>query len=239
MLMTKNRGFVPLSKEVIALIDENRDDLDRCEFIEVCINEYFESLAGENEGTKELDKGSKGEADDRVLITLSKELVELIDESRDDLSRWEFIELCIKDYSENLKNRIEVGEETKRMDETVEKLEEKTDRYVQIAGKNKEMPWKGTFEILWIGAVLSYGAGDVLSSYLAFGKAWVVEGNPVLNYLLGGNIYAFIPFKIAILLSLFLISYYYLQSKFASIFIPSMLILIGIVISIKNLLFFI
>jgi|GEM_PF-3222289 len=221
--MTKNRGFVPLSKEVIALIDENRDDLDRCEFIEVCINEYFESLAGENEGTKEPDKGRKGEIDDRVLMTLSKELVELIDESRDDLSRWEFIELCIKDYSESLKNRTE----------------EKTDRYVQIAGKNKEMPWKGTFEILWIGAVLSYGAGDVLSSYLAFGKAWVVEGNPVLNYLLGGNIYAFIPFKIAILLSLFLISYYYLQSKFASIFIPSMLILVGIVISIKNILFII
>lgn len=237
--MAKNRAFVPLSKEVIALIDENRDDLDRCEFIEFCINEYFESLTRENEGTKELDKRSKRGTEDRALITLSKDLVELIDENRDDLSRWEFIELCIKDYSESLKNRTYIGEETKRIDEAVETLEGKTYRYVQIEGKNKETPWKGTFEILWIGAILSYGAGDVLSSYLAFGKAWVVEGNPVLNYLLGGNIYAFIPFKIAILLSLFLISYYYLQSKFASIFIPSMLILIGIVISIKNLLFLI
>lgn len=209
--------LIPLSNEVVALIDENRDDLSRYKFIELCMNEYFESFTDEKEEeAEEMTIAGKRAENDRVLVPLSKETVVLIDQNRDDLSRWEFIGLCMNRYLER--------KEEKKADSAI--AEKKTNKPLQV-------PWKSRFNIMWLGAFFSYGIGDVLSSYLA-GRGRAVEGNPVLDYLFGDNVYAIILFKVAVLLSLFLISYYYLENKFTALFIPSVLIFIGIVISLKN-----
>ncbi len=203
--------LIPLSKEVVALIDENRDDLSRYKFIELCMDEYFESFADEKEEEAEdMTISEKRATNDRVLVPLSKETVALIDRNRDDLSRWKFIELCMNRYLESIEE-TKIGITTK---------------------KPLQVPWKRRFNILWLGAFFSYGAGDVFSSYLA-SRARAIEGNPILN-LFGDNVYALILFKVAVLLSLFLISYYYLENKFTSLFIPSVVIFIGIIISLKN-----
>ncbi len=222
--------LIPISKEIAALIDKNRDDLSRSEFIELYIKEYFENIAEEkNEKNKDV---LEEQTDDRVLVPLSKEIVELIDENRDDLSRWKFIEFCMNEYLESIKEKNAEAKVQIEKHVHVVRSEKKIKK-----DKPLEISWKRKFDNLWFVAFLSYGAGDVLSSYLAFANPLAAEGNPVLRYLFNDNFYAFVFFKIAVLGSLLLLSYYYIRNKPVSLFVPVVLILVGIWASINNLLY--
>ena len=154
----------------------------------------------------------------KIIVPMPKNLVELIDENRDELSREEFIKICI-DYT-LLEERREKSNHT---EESFEK-------------RMKELPWQDSFDRAWLLAFLSYGIGDVAASYIAFRQAGFF-GDPLIRLLFDDNFYPVIPFKITVLLSALVLSYFLLEKKITSLFIPVFLSIAGIVFIVINILY--
>ncbi len=102
--MTERRMLI-IDRGLIEKMDENRGDLDRAEFIELCLNTCFTGTEFKPKTPlgrarpashcvwEEHEKYRGGPKDS---IAIDPELMEMIDENRGNLSRAEFVELCVK-----------------------------------------------------------------------------------------------------------------------------------------------
>jgi len=156
------------------------------------------------------------EVKEEVNVSLSKELVELIDENRGELTRAEFIDLCVRSFLKkvNLNPVIEAPEAYKKVEKT------------------SAQPPNGCYKLSWTSAMLTYGVGDTLTSYLAF-QAGLHEINPIMILL--GNIIAIIFFKIAIFSVLLLISYFFINKKWLYLSVPIITTIVGLISTINNI----
>lgn len=87
---------------------------------------------------------------------------------------------------------------------------------------------------LWLSAIILYGVGDTLTSFLAF-EVGGVEANPLFKKVLelGGGAPAFALLKGASLLALYLISKRLVGRRWV---IPSLLTGVGFILTVHNLL---
>jgi len=189
---------------------------------------------------------------EKIAIPIPRRVIKLMDENRGDMSREEFIEICV---NRKLRMKPKIKTETETETKKKNKIEERRIKeegpptptpvvtpFVSEAeekeGVERERvfpPWKSAFDHLWLIAFLLYGIGDTITSYVALRNAGFF-GNPLLRLLFNDNFYPVIPFKIAFLLSLFLISYLALESRISLIF-PIALSIVGFFLIINNLLY--
>lgn len=87
---------------------------------------------------------------------------------------------------------------------------------------------------LWLSAIILYGVGDTLTSFLAF-EVGGVEANPLFKKVLelGGGIPAFVMLKAASLIALYFISKRFVKRRWV---IPSLLMGVGLILVVHNLL---
>lgn len=101
--MTQGRILI-IGRDLMEKVDENRGDLNRAEFIELCLNTCFRDtrlkpkmpLGRVRPATRSIweDRGMYRDSL-RDSIAIAPELMEMIDENRGDLDRAEFVELCV------------------------------------------------------------------------------------------------------------------------------------------------
>ena len=95
-------------------------------------------------------------------------------------------------------------------------------------------PWKGQFDFLWVGAVLMFGIGDVVSTWWAI-QHGAQEANPFLHNIVHGNFMVFILIKIILLGIAFLYSYVILmENGHDARFMPAVFILAGAYLVVNN-----
>jgi len=95
-------------------------------------------------------------------------------------------------------------------------------------------PWKSQFDFLWVGAVIMFGVGDVVSTWWAIQNG-AQEANPFLHNIVHGNFMVFILIKVILLGVAFLYSYVFLmENGHDARFMPAVFILAGAYLVVNN-----
>lgn len=95
-------------------------------------------------------------------------------------------------------------------------------------------PWKTQFDFLWLGAVLLFGIGDVVSTWWAIQNG-AQEANPFLHNIVHDNFMVFILIKVILLGVAFLYSYVILmENGHDARFMPAVFILAGAYLVVNN-----
>ena len=95
-------------------------------------------------------------------------------------------------------------------------------------------PWKTQFDFLWLGAVLMFGIGDVVSTWWAVQNG-AQEANPFLHQIVHDNFMVFILIKVILLGVAFLYSYVILmENGHDARFMPAVFILAGAYLVVNN-----
>ncbi len=157
---------------------------------------------------------------EKIVVPMPKSLIGSIDEKKGDLSREAFVGICVHHTLGLTGNDFHLS------------------TYLEEEGSGKALPWKNNFDRAWLAAILSYGLGDTIASYLALKRTGIFV-DPVLGFLFKDNFYPVIPFKLVILLSALLISYSLLENKHAALILPIILFIAGVLLIMINILYII
>lgn len=178
-----------------------------------------------------------------------KELLDLMEQVKEEILR-------IKANEEELgkeeaqKKILELLEAVKLLKEEIRKVEEEIEEKIEKEAKVEEegVEKKGIIDIhkyrkAWLLVVLTFGIGDIATTYLAF-QGNATEGNPILRPLLEAAFWLIIPFKILIIILIFFVSWYFVWAfekdgnpsheriAFAIVYIMT---IVGIVLMISNI----
>ena len=100
--------------------------------------------------------------------------------------------------------------------------------------QDTEPPWLEQFEFLWVLAILTFGFGDIITTWWAIQNG-AQEANPFLHNIVHDNFMVFILIKVILLGVAFLYSYVILmENGHDARFMPAVFILAGAYLVVNN-----
>lgn len=158
----------------------------------------------------------------------------------------------VVETTEIIREKI-VDKDGKEKEVRKEIITEKKEEGISSRTKEKEVVVKekvieGEFHVdkyrrAWIGVILTFGLGDIFTTWLAF-QGNATEGNPFLAPILEANFWLIIPFKILVIILIFFISWYFVweyendsdpSHERVAFSIAYIMIVVGIILSIYNI----
>lgn len=172
-------------------------------------------------------------------VVVTDEIIEIIDQNRGNLSRAEFIDLCVSSFLESriwVCHRREIpaapaAETIVEQKPPPPPIKAKVPEAEGAVEVEEELP-NHYFRALWIVAILTYGVGDLLTTYMAL-RAGLVELNPIMAFF--GNFVSMFFFKIATLIAVFLVSWVFRHHKSFYYSVPIITAVVGAILTINNL----
>jgi hypothetical protein len=172
-------------------------------------------------------------------VVVTDEIIETIDQNRGNLSRAEFVDLCVSSFLESrtwvCRREIPPAPTAETLIEqkplpppSKAKVPEKADVGMEV---EEELP-NHYFRALWVVAILTYGVGDLLTTYLAL-RAGLTELNPIMSFF--GNYVSMFFFKVATLIAVFLVSWVFRHHKGFYYSVPIITAVVGGILTVNNL----
>jgi hypothetical protein len=172
-------------------------------------------------------------------VVVTDEIIETIDQNRGNLSRAEFVDLCVSSFLESrtwvCRREIPPAPTAETLIEqkplpppSKAKVPEKADVGMEV---EEELP-NHYFRALWVVAILTYGVGDLLTTYLAL-RAGLTELNPIMSFF--GNYVSMFFFKVATLIAVFLVSWAFRHHKGFYYSVPIITAVVGVILTVNNL----
>ncbi len=214
--MSEKRMFI-IPEGLMERIEKHRGEMSRSEFVDYCVDSVLKGQTGDRGGQAPPRESKR----DSSLGQLKRQVIRTLDNAHllNSSGLTEAPAQAVAVSSQPIASGIAANEVVAESDVKLEQ--------VKVEEKKESMWGSMPFSWLWIPALLLFGFGDTLTSYLVFANGGQ-EANPFMSMamqLAGGGMMGFVAIKAVIMVSLVLLSWFWLKKH--SWVVPAALSVVG------------